>query len=215
MPLMPEEGWKFERAHGRHIELATSREYITVTTALKESGCSDFKHPDRALHAIWRGTTVHDTLERLLKEPVTPDRIKDEMAKISAEMDGSGYLAGFLKFTRDISFELLRDDQGGLLSERKVYHPDYGFAGKFDAAALVNGVPSIVDFKTGYSYRWHSAQTAAYCLGLWGTLEGFKRYTLILKCEGNYKLKLHEEDEEDLGVFLAAVTIAKWKRKNT
>jgi hypothetical protein len=211
MPLMPST-WKLDRERGVHVDPDTRREFITVTTALREAGCSnEFKSSSRGFKAAWKGTTVHDTLERLIKTP-SPQLDIDRELKALDQVDGRGNLAAFLKFRREVPFEVIIEN-GILLSEVKICHLLYGFAGKFDVAAYIAGQRAMVDFKTGVPERSHALQTAGYALGLWGSLEGIKRYGLYLKSDGTYKLKPHENDEEDEIVFLSAVAVAKWKRK--
>lgn len=215
MPLMPEEGWKFERDLGHHIELATGRQFITCTTALREASCMDFKHPDGSFFYMWRGEQIHDFVEKVLTE-------KPEEAKITklfnalGNVSGHGYAAGFLKFQREVPFEVILHD-GIPMVERKIFHPLYGFAGKFDFAAMLGGMPALIDVKTGVRFGWHGPQCSAYVLGatgsLWESPEGVRRYGLYLNKNGTYKLHRHEDDAEDEIVFLSAVAIAKWKRK--
>lgn len=212
MPLMPD-GWSFDKE--RHIDRDPfGREYISVTTALKEGGVADFfKYPDRAFFAMWRGTVVHDALEKVLKAKIELPEI-ERMFQVLKNVDGHGYLAAFLKCRREISFEVAFSDDGLPLVERKIVDLLRGYAGRFDVAAYVNGVLSMIDFKTGAPLHYHGVQLAGYCHGLWGSLDNVKRYGLYLHKDGTYKLKPFIDDEEDLSVFFSAVTIAQWKRKH-
>jgi len=51
--------------------------------------------------------------------------------------------------------------------EKQIYHPDLGYAGILDWYALVDGVPSVPDWKTSkYIYSSYRYQTAAYVKAL-------------------------------------------------
>lgn len=164
MPLMPD-GWSFDKEN--HIDRDPSgREYISVTTALKEGGAADlFKYPDSSLFAMWRGTAVHDAIEKILKSKIELPEIERMFQALKA-VDGHGYLAGFLKFRREIPFEVVFSDDGLPLVERKICDPIRGYAGRFDVAATVNGRLSMIDFKTGAAYDYHGVQLMAYRYGL-------------------------------------------------
>jgi len=206
MPLMPAD-WVYDRKKGISTD-PCGREYISVTTALKEIGLSP-QYPDRAFFNAWRGTKTHKAIEKLL---TTHD--DEEIKKIFASLDdvnGRGFLAAFMKFLRESKAEPIVDSQG-VLSERKIWHP-HGFAGTFDLAVKLNGHVAMIDVKTGVPMAFHGPQLFGYLLGLWSETQGIRRYGLYLKQDGTYKLKPYE-DEADGAVFLSAVVVAQWKRKH-
>lgn len=204
--LMPD--GKYKRSEGLYTY--EGREFISTTTALKEVGLSP-QYPDRAFFAAWRGTKVHDAVEKLLTEPCDEDAIKKIFVSLD-DVAGRGYLAAFLKFLRECRFELAVEN-GIKLAEKGICHPFYGYAGRFDIAGFVNGKRAVVDVKTGLPMPWHGPQIASYVLGLWGGPEDVDRYGLYLKSNGTYKLKPYE-DVSDFAVFTSAVVIAKWKRRH-
>lgn len=54
-----------------------------------------------------------------------------------------------------------------LYSEQRIYHPDFHYAGTLDAVAILDGVLTLIDFKTSKSvYDEHRLQTAAYVRAL-------------------------------------------------
>jgi hypothetical protein len=79
----------------------------------------------------------------------------------------------------------------------------------------INGIPSIVDLKTGAELDTTGIQLAAY-LFAWeksGGNPGLARFALHLKPNGSYKLVPYRS-REDLANFLAAVRVYHYKRRN-
>lgn len=206
---MPETGWSLNRERGVHLD-PEGNEFVTCTTALKLAGIIDFKFGGSQFKTN-RGTAVHDEIEGLLTKPVA--EIEEAFGRLKG-MEGEGPFAAFLKFRREVQFEVLLDGEGLPLVERKIWHPA-GFAGKLDCAAKINGFPAILDFKTGQPALFHGPQLCGYLFGLWGEdpPEDVRRYGLYLRGDGSYKLKGYE-DEDDFEVFLSAVAVARWKLKN-
>lgn len=107
-----------------------------------------------------------------------------------------------------------------LASERRVYH-QFGFAGTLDLRATMRGRPGqgIVDIKRSFmGGRVIGLQTAAYAAADdWGIKKKADciqwRAALRLREDSPPRLQ-HYEDKNDFNVFLAALTMHNWKRKN-
>lgn len=112
------------------------------------------------------------------------------------------YLDAWRKFRTDMQPEVLA-------VEKRVWHPQYRYAGTIDRILKVNDYPTVVDIKTGAPHPATAVQTAAYreCLAT-----PHRRASVHLTKEGTYKIEFYPS-RTDFGVFLAALTVANWKRE--
>lgn len=116
-------------------------------------------------------------------------------------------LAGFRKFVVDTGFM-------ALASEHQMYSQSLGVAGTLDMLGPFRTERlAIVDLKRSlYGGRVIGLQTAGY-KRLWDEESDMKvddRYALVLG-DGDYKLTKYD-DPRDEAVFLAMVTIHKWRQ---
>jgi hypothetical protein len=97
-----------------------------------------------------------------------------------------------------------------LYTEYRFYHPKMKFCGTIDLLAVINGVISIVDFKTGIESFTVGLQTSAYREGYCSQekyLGKIDRYVLYLPKDGSsYKFK-RLNDESDLNKFKACMIL--------
>ena len=95
--------------------------------------------------------------------------------------------------------------------EQKMYHPVLYFAGCVDRLALVKGVPTVIDLKTGAKAKWHELQLILY--GLMCIHDDVKPnlMTIYLKKTGKYSMESYDYSNERFA--LAAVRVAQWKKK--
>ena len=77
--------------------------------------------------------------------------------------------------------------------------------------AILNGIPAIIDIKSGGKWDWHGLQLDGYALLLKRSLI---RFGLYLSKHGTYKLEPYE-DSRDTDVFLGALTVANWKSERS
>lgn len=87
----------------------------------------------------------------------------------------------------------------------------YGFGGTADAIGLLDGVPTLPDWKTGVHLGRHRAQTAAYKqavveMNLCESPEKLHRGAIYLTPSGGYKIVLHS-GEDDWFDFLAGLRL--------
>ena len=116
------------------------------------------------------------------------------------------YLEQWKKFKKDFRFHIVE-------SEIKTFHPVYKYAGTVDKLGRIDDYYVIVDIKSGGASPSHSIQTSAYkeMIEKNMKIKVRKRYAVYLT-EENYTVVEHKDN--DLGVFLAALSIYNWKKKN-
>lgn len=88
-------------------------------------------------------------------------------------------------------------------SEIIVYSKRFRYAGRLDRTGLVDGVPSVIDIKTGPYQRQYDLQAAAYMAAYNEITKGpklKKRYIVSLGMDENYQV--HQcTDKHDIDVF--------------
>lgn len=153
-----------------------------------------------------RGVAVH----RCVQLDINDDLVEESVVPAIA-----GYLAAWRKFRTECQIKAA--DFGE--PERPLFHPSLRFAGTPDVPLFFGGKWAVLDIKTAEqaSPSW-ALQTAAYLeLINANTKKGEHliedRYSLRLRENGTYKLDQFK-DRGDWTVFLSALTIANWKRKN-
>lgn len=114
-----------------------------------------------------------------------------------------GYLDSWIKFRKDYGFEPEE-------IEKQCFHPLYKFAGRVDRV----GKRILVDIKSGTKQKSHAIQTMGYKILFdceRAKSESIKeRYAVYLKEDG-YEVEPHK-NQNDLNVFLAALTIYNFKK---
>ncbi len=129
-----------------------------------------------------------------------------------------GYVRAWRKFRADFEFETH-------YIELRVYHPMLLYAGTLDrygAVTMTVGrkrvkVPLLLDIKSGVGDRTHGPQTAAYLAALATRHHGAdvaRRACVYLADDGTYKTEFFGDYQEDFGLFVAALTIMRWKEKH-
>lgn len=171
-----------------------NREFISVTTALKEAGLVDERWYDEASRD--RGTYVHRALHLL---------DQGKLAEPAVEPAYAGYVLAYRQF-RALTAPVWSHH------EHAVYDEVYGYAGTMDRAGILqsNNTRVILDIKTGAVPPWVGAQLAAYrrCLP---DAHRYMRVALHLRADGSFAV--HEcTDRTDEALFLAALRVAQWKR---
>lgn len=163
--------------------------------------------PDVLEHARQRGTAVH----RCVQLDITNDLVEESV---------SPEIAGYLKAWRAFRTECGIDEADFGDPEKPLYHQLLRFAGTPDVPLCINDRWAVLDVKTAdvLGDTW-PIQTAAYLeLINVNTPKGNHliqdRYSLRLRDNGTYKLEQYK-DRGDWGVFLAALTLHKWKEKHS
>lgn len=130
----------------------------------------------------------------------------DDLDEPSVDLVIAPYLAAWRRFRSEMGFT---PD----LIERKVFHKAMGYAGTLDRTGRLFDRRALIDIKSGEEWPSHGPQTAAYKEAL--ATEGEKvsdRYAVYLRDDGTYRLRKCE-DKSDWAVFLACLTIRKYKER--
>ena len=176
----------------------------SVTQILKESGLINFDYLDPGLLAMKAdlGTKVHQTTEY-------EDMGTLDIGSLDPLLEG--YLEGWIKFKADFNFIPLE-------IELQLSHSLYRYAGTIDRTGLVGKDLILLDIKSGTRTRTHSLQTMGYRL-LYDQNKKpkeqiKKRLCIYLNEFGQYKVEENKDDITDKSVFLSALTICNYLRKN-
>lgn len=165
-----------------------------VTAVLKAQGFID---------AAWfteygrdRGTKVHQAIEFYDAGDLDEDSL-DPVLK--------PYLAAWKRFKEEAHVTIEA-------SEVRLASEVYGFAGTIDKVATIGSTKAILDIKTGPVSSWVGLQLAAYHILV--NEPARRRYAVQLNNDSSYRL--HEfKDRSDRPVFLAALAIHNWKRRES
>lgn len=138
-----------------------------------------------------RGTGVHNLFPKIIRgEGYTPYPPAYE-----------GYIAGILKFLKDMKPKIL-------MSDTIVFSDTHGFAGSLDAVIELNGRKVLIDLKTGNTYPEHRLQLSAYKQALHEMgYEVDDTAILLLKGDGMYQYILTNEPIQS---FLNVKTVWHW-----
>lgn len=89
-----------------------------------------------------------------------------------------GYLEAYNKLKAEHSIEWEH-------REYKFYNKELGYAGIIDGVGFMDGIPTVVDFKTGKFERWHQLQLTGYSMGHCSS----RLMGIYLSSDGSYNLK--------------------------
>jgi hypothetical protein len=143
-----------------------------------------------------RGRLIHLATEYYDRDELDFDTVDDRIKP---------YLGAYINFKKDASFK------PGFI-EYPLYHSQYFYAGKIDRIGIINGCGSLIDLKSGAKTKSDELQAVAYReLCRINNIPINKQFDLYLKDNGTYKLESVEHYKLLLPVFLACLTIARWK----
>ncbi len=159
-----------------------------ITGILKACGYIDSTYYTE--EARDRGSHVHLAIKFLNKGTLDWDTVIDRYV---------GYVAAYEKFVKDWNLKLE-------FYERPLYHPHLLFAGTPDLVGTVlDGIPSIIEIKTGPVRKWTALQTAAQELLVRAWEEKpvhRRRWGVCLNVDGSYSKPVpFNEWERDEAVF--------------
>lgn len=163
-----------------------------VSEIIKDLGISSLYGIDTDFIAYKKevGTQVHKACDLIDLGIVDDENLPDDVIP---------YVAAYRDFIKDKSpiIESI---------EAKI-HLDDMYAGTRDRMVILDGKTWTIDIKTGYPYRWHRLQTAAY----WLAEKTDKRGSLYLGSDGSYELKEHD-DSNDVEIWKRCVDLFHWKK---
>lgn len=173
---------------------------IGVSEAIQAAGLKDYSmiKPEVLEHTQKLGTAVHAACHYL-------DEGDLDWATVSPEIE---------QYVR--AWERFQADTGLIINETEHprYSKTYGFAGTPDRLVTIGGKNGTLDIKTYRPDVVSGIQLSAYALLSFGTQypwDAPKRWGLWLKDDGRYSLT-EFTDRGDEAVFMACLTIAKFKR---
>ena len=176
---------------------------IGVSEAIQAAGLKDYSGIETHVleHARQRGTAVHAACHYL-------DEGDLDWTTVSPEIEP--YLRAWERFKSDSGVNIVE-------TERPLYHATMGFAGTPDRIIQLNGKAGTLDIKTYAPDNNTGVQLAGYSYLRFGPQRVYdtpERWGLWLKNDGKYSLTEYE-DRGDEAVFLACLTVAKFKRSMT
>ncbi|MBU1067583.1 hypothetical protein KKE60_07325 [Patescibacteria group bacterium] len=135
-----------------------------------------------------------------------------ELDEDSVDPQIKGYFEGYKKFIIETKFKVVypKPREGQI----KLYHPEYFYAGKPDVIGILNGDLDLIDRKSGAKAIVNQLQGAAYWeLCRVNNIPIKKVFDLYLKDDGNYSLVEVENPKLLLRIFLAALTLTRFKEE--
>lgn len=187
----------------KHIYTLNGFLIPSVTTVMKPLSDDVYGGIDEEVlnKAAARGTAVHNAIENYVKfgiEDIPPEH--------------AGYFEGFLKWVKE-------HDVKPYGNEIRLYHKSLMYAGTADMTASVDGMDTLIDFKTSASVQTMlcGVQLEAYDRAVQSHTggKGFERKAIVhLKRDGTYKMILFNPCEmECWRVFTALLTVRNYKMK--
>jgi hypothetical protein len=170
-------------------------QFIGVTRALAIAGCTDFGWCDE--EAKWKGCEVHRIVEL---------RLTNRLDRKSVPKELKGYLDAIERFISETQFIPLH-------VEMKVKSKELGIQGRLDAAGLLKGRHTVVDFKSG-----PINPAVALQLALYGHMlerdKWWNRAGVHLRADGTYSFGKNiplMSWHADLTTALAVARVSRWK----
>lgn len=181
-----------------HVYRVDGHRKPSVTGIIKSAGLINDQWFNEA--AAWRGSVVHKCCELHCKGTLDP---------ASVDPAAQGYLDAWIKFKRNLGFIPTQIEQMS-------WSPSKDFCGTPDRFGyLGNGLPVVIDLKTGAAQKWHALQLAAYVQFV-PDANKLQRFTVQLAPDGEYKMVEYPVVELpiDFAAFLACLTLRNWRKVN-
>lgn len=187
----------------RHIYKLNGVEIPSVTTIMQPLSETVYGSIDEQVlnKAAARGTAVHNAIENYVKFGIE-----------DIEPDFAGYFEAFLKWQREHSVIPYG-------TEVKLYHKGLMYAGTMDMAASVDGIDTLVDFKTSASVSKMlcGVQLEAYDRAMMSheaKLKFGQKAIVHLKKDGSYQMIPFKSSETECWrVFTALLTVRNYEQK--
>lgn len=180
-----------------HTYTLDGRTLLSVTSVLKEAGM--LVYPQSALEAMLRGRYVHAATEMIDRGSLDWEILDDTLRP---------YCEAYRRFIEDKQPEIL-------LSERPLYHAQHLFAGTPDRVVKMDGATCLIDAKTGSPHPATALQLAAYreMVRVSENIACSKCFSLHLRDDGTYRLNEIGEMKRNYNLFMAALSIVRWKQE--
>ena len=170
----------------------------SVTGILRDAGLLNY-HGSSDYH-MERGTFVHRATEMIDKGTLDWDSLDDTLRP---------YCEAYQKFIDDVKPKII-------LSEKPMYHPQFMYAGTLDRMVKMNGLTSLIDIKSGSPHPATALQISAYAelIGINENVYVSKASVLYLRDDGMYRLDEIKDLKRNLQIFLASLTVVRWREEN-
>jgi hypothetical protein len=183
-----------------HEYFLAEKSLLSVTEVLSKAGLLNY--PASTGYHMERGAFVHRATEMIDKGTLDWDSLDGHLRP---------YCEAYKRFVDDVKPEII-------LSEKPMYQPNYFYAGTPDRVVKMNGLTTLIDIKSGSPHPATVLQVAAYA-DLIGRnyLEDIyisKAYVLYLRDDATYRLDEVKDLKRNLQIFLAALTVVRWREEN-
>jgi len=180
-----------------HEYFLDDRRLESVTEILERSGIADYRFSNE--EAMLRGTYVHTATEMIDRGTLDWETLDPILRP---------YCEAYQRFIEDKRPEILT-------SEKPMWHPAHFYAGTPDRVALMDGIVSLIDLKTGIPNRATAIQIAAYreLIRMNDGIVCRKSFSLHLRDDGTYRLDALPGGVHEYNIFLAALTVVRWKKE--
>ena len=170
----------------------------SVTGILRNAGLLNYHGSSD--YYMDRGTYVHAATEMIDKGTLNWNVLDDTLRP---------YCEAYASFCRDVNPE-------PVLSEKPMYHAQYLYAGTLDRVVKMNGLASLIDIKSGSPHPATVLQVAAYAelVRVNEDMHISRGYVLYLRDDGTYRLDEVKDLKRNLQIFLAALTVVRWKEES-
>ena len=190
----------FRFVESDHSYWLGERRLPSVTGILKDAGLLNY-HGSSTYH-MDRGSMVHKATEMI-------DRGTLDWSSLDPVL--MPYCEAYAKFCSSVNMDTL------LLSEKPMYHPQHLYAGTPDRIVKMNGFTSLIDIKSGATHPATTLQVGGY----WDLVTAqedlvihiSKAFVLYLRDDGTYRLNEVTDLRRNLQIFLAALSIVRWKEE--
>lgn len=194
---------ELEFDESKHIYTLNGISVPSVTTLMKPLSDTVYGSIDKEVldKAARRGTAVHSAIETY-----------NNFGIIDIDTENKPYFDGYLKFAEEHSVIVYG-------SEIRLYHKDLLYAGTADMFADVDGLLTLIDYKTSHSVSdmLCGVQLEAYGRASKSHNLDFdiqQKAIVHLKKDGSYRLHIFKvNDTECWKVFTALITIDNYKKK--
>lgn len=146
-----------------------------------------------------RGKYVHSATEMIDRGTLDWEGLDPELAP---------FCTAYRHFLEDKRPEII-------LSEKPLYHATHLFAGTLDRLMKMDGGMAIIDIKSGAPSPATAIQVAAYRELVKVNEDAIptKCFSLHLRDDGTYRLNECGDHRRNYQIFLAALTVVRWKKE--
>jgi hypothetical protein len=180
-----------------HEYFLDDRRLESVTEILGDAGLTDYRFSQEWY--MTRGKYIHAASEMIDRGTLDWTTLDPVLVP---------FCEAYQHFVEDCRPEII-------LSEKPMYHAGHLYAGTPDRAVTANGITALIDIKTGVPNRATAIQLSAYreMIRVSEDIHCAKCFSLHLRDDGNYRLDEIKSLKANYQIFLAALTVVRWKKE--